>query len=272
MHISQTSYPWFRLKGDAMIETIGRISAINKHPNRVLPYWVIGIVHSGERTVKLGRYSGKAMVGDYFLMPPNQYHSGIEIDEHDVSFIHFAMQGEAIDIPLEIDSSRIALPVFGQIPKDTDLFKTFHYMYDQYRSELVDNHFLNIQLQAALHQISFHMQKRQVLNTRNNRMGDEIFQFILTNLTEELTAEVFEDRFGLSYRQLNINFKKQFKTTIKQKVIELRIDHAYQLLMLGETIADAANKSGFKDYFYFLKCFKKIKHLTPKDVKKSFFH
>jgi AraC-like DNA-binding protein len=41
--------------------------------------------------------------------------------------------------------------------------------------------------------------------------------------------------------------------------------------MLGETIAAASEKSGFNDYFYFLKCFKKIKGFTPKDVKKHFF-
>ncbi|GGG22641.1 AraC family transcriptional regulator [Paenibacillus abyssi] len=263
--------PWFRLKSDAEIEMIGRISAHNKHPNRILPCWVLGIVHAGERTVKVGKHKGRLTIGEYFLLPPNTFHSGIEEDLHDVSFIHFQMRGEAMEIPQQIDSSMISLPIYGKLPKDSDIYKTFQYVHDQYRSELVGNHFLNIQLQAILYQLSFYMQKRRILNKRNNKLGDDLFQFVLSNLTEELTAEVFERRFGLSYRQLNIIFKRQFNTTIKQKVIELRVDQAFNMLMLGESIAVAAEKSGFKDYFYFLKCFKKIKSFTPKDMKKNFF-
>jgi AraC-like DNA-binding protein len=271
MEKEQVSGLWYRLSGDAVIETIGRISANNKHPNRILPCWVIGIVHSGERTIKVGKLKHCVMVGEYFLLPPNLFHSGVDSDEHDVSFIHFNMAGEAADVPVQIDSGVIALPCFGLLPKDTDLLKSINYLYDQYRSELVDNRFLNIQLQAILYQISFYMQRRQVMISRDNKLGDELFKFILTNLTNELIAEVFEEKFKLSYRHLNIIFRKQFKTTIKQKVIELRIDQAFNMLMLGESIAGAAEKSGFKDYFYFLKCFKKIKAFTPKDMRKNFF-
>jgi AraC-like DNA-binding protein len=261
--------PWYRLKGDATIEIIGHIEAHNKHPNRILPYWVLGVVHSGERTVKVGKHEGRLKVGDYFLLPSNTFHSGVLEDTHDVTFIHFQMEKEPMEVPTQIHSHMIALPIYGKVPKETDILKTFHYLYDHYRS--VDNQFLNIQLQAILYQLSFYMQKRKVLNHRNNKLGDDLFQFIASNLTDELISDIFEQKFGLSYRQLNIIFKKQFKTTIKQKVIELRVDHAFNRLILGESIADAAEKSGFKDYFYFLKCFKKIKRFTPKDVKKNFF-
>jgi AraC-like DNA-binding protein len=267
----ESEFPWFMLKGDATIETIGRISATNKHPNRVLPTWVLGIVNSGERTINVDKYLVSVTIGGFFLLPSDVFHSGVHEDAHDVSFIHFYMNGEPIGTPTQIDSGKIMLPICGQVPKGTNIFNSFHYLYDQYRTELVDNTFVNIQLQAILYQLSFAMQKAQVLSTRNHKMGDALFQFILNNLTNEITAEVFEKKFGLSYRQLNIIFKKQFKTTIKQKVVELRIDHAFNLLLLGESISEAAEKSGFNDYFYFLKCFKKIKSFTPKEMKKNIF-
>jgi AraC-like DNA-binding protein len=267
----QTEMPWYRLNGEATIETFGRISAHSKHPNRILPHWVLGIVHSGERTVKVGSKFGHLTVGEYFLLPPNIPHIGVQEDIHDVSFVHFEMSGEVMGEPPRIDSDIIALPIYGIMPKDIDLMKNFQYIYDQYRSEVVGNRFLHIQLQAILSQMSFHMQKRHIFKNRNDKLNDEIFQFILTNLIEELSSEVFEQKFALSYRQLNIIFKKQFKTTIKQKIIELRIDQAYNMLMLGESIAGTAEKSGFKDYFYFLKCFKKIKSFTPKEMKRNYF-
>jgi hypothetical protein len=37
----------------AVIETTGRISPNNKHPNRILLCWIIGIMHFGERTKKV---------------------------------------------------------------------------------------------------------------------------------------------------------------------------------------------------------------------------
>jgi AraC-like DNA-binding protein len=264
--------PWFRLNGDIKIETFGRISAHNKHPNRILPYWVLGIVHSGERTVNVGnKHYGRLTVGEYFLLPQNTPHNGVQEDIHDVSFVHLEMSGEVIGAPTRINSDIIALPIYGVMPKDIDLMKNFQYIYHQYRSEIVSDHFLNIQLQAILSQMSFYMQNRHLFNNRNDKLSNEIFRFILTNLIGELSSGIFEQQFAMSYRQLNIIFKKQFKTTIKQKVIELRIDQAFNMLMLGESITGAAEKSGFKDYFYFLKCFKKIKSFTPKEMKRNYF-
>jgi AraC-like DNA-binding protein len=263
--------PWFKLEGNAKIETVGRIAGHHKHPKRKLRYWVLGIVHAGERTVKVGKHPGRLDVGEYFLLPPNLPHSGIHEEIHDVSFVHFEMDGAQFQVPRQIDSDVIALPIFGKIPKDIDLMNSFNYIYNQYRSGLTGNLFLNAQLQAILHQISFYMQKRQVLYTRNDKLVDEMFQFILTNLTKELSSEVFEDQFALSYRQLNIIFKGHFKTTLKKKVMELRVEQAFNMLLLGESISGAAEKSGFKDYFYFLKCFKKIKSFTPKEMKRNLF-
>jgi AraC-like DNA-binding protein len=268
---NDSGIPWFKMTGDAKIETIGRIAANYKHPNRKLSYWVLGLVHSGERTVKIDEHPGRAGAGEYFLLPPNLPHGGIHADDHDVSFVHFEMEGDQIETPRLIDSDVIVLPVFGMVPKEIDVMRSFQYLHHQYSSGQAGNRFLNIQLQAILHQLSCCMQKRQILNNRNDKLVDELFQFILTNLTSDLSSEVFEDKFALSYRQLNIIFKGQFRTTIKKKIIELRVEQAFNLLLSGESIAGAAEKSGFKDYFYFLKCFKKIKSFTPKEMKQNDF-
>jgi len=115
------------------------------------------------------------------------------------------------------------------------------------------------------------MQKRKVWTTRNNNLGDEILKYISNHLSQKLDYRSFEENFQLSYRQLNVIFKKQFKTTIRQKVIEIRINNSFNLLMQGESIAYAAENSGMNDYFYFLKCFKKIKGISPNELKKKYF-
>ncbi len=60
-----------------------------------------------------------------------------------------------------------------------------------------------------------------------------------------------------------------FKTTIKQKTIDLKIQYACNLLMNGESIESVVTETGYSDYFYFLQCFKKRIGLTPKQFQKN---
>lgn len=271
MTVSTGKGPWYRLWGSTSIDTIGRITAHYKHPNRLLPYWVLGIVHSGERTIQVGADAGRLATGGYFLLPPHIYHEGINEDMHDVTFIHFVMDGAPTEPPGRFNADDLVLPIFGESPVDANVHRSFHYLHEIYQSELAGERFLHVQLEALLYQLSFHMQKRLLMNSRNSRLCDDMLKFILARLAGDLNATAFERQFGLSYRQLNLIFKNQFQTTIKQKTVEMRVDHAFNLLMLGESIANAAEKSGFQDYFYFLKCFKKLKGVTPKELKKSYF-
>ena len=58
--------------------------------------------------------------------------------------------------------------------------------------------------------------------------------------------------------------------TIMQKLTEYRISQASQLLLQGCTIAEASEFTGFQDYFYFLRVFKKIRGITPSEYMKSY--
>lgn len=80
-------------------------------------------------------------------------------------------------------------------------------------------------------------------------------------IIKKLNYVDFEKEFNLSYHQLNNIIKRKYKTTIKQIIIEQRNQHVFDLLMLGESTSIAAANSGFTDYFYFLKAFKRQEKL-----------
>ncbi|WP_186446274.1 AraC family transcriptional regulator [Paenibacillus cremeus] len=261
---------WFLFEGEIHVHTIGRIVATNLHPNRTLPFWVLGVVVSGQRTIQVGERQAYLTAGDFFILPPHIPHQGIERDKHDAFFVHFDVKGRAISPPAGLHADEIRLPMFGNIPTETDILRSFAYTHNQFSTGRVGQPFVHSQFLSMFYQISLYMQKKRAWANVRTHLGDEILEYISLHLAEPMNYQSFEHHFQLSYRQLNTIFKKQIQSTIRQKIIELRIDHALNLLMQGETIAYAAEHSGFSDYFYFLKCFKKGKGLSPKELQKKY--
>jgi AraC-like DNA-binding protein len=262
---------WYLLEGDAVIDMMGRVSTSNLHPSRQVSFWVLGVVCAGKRSIKVGDSILHLTTGDYFLLPPHVHHSGVEIDSHNVYFIHFYMKGTKQPVAAPFIKDVILLPICGQLPKNTDLFQFIDYMDKQYQLDYVGNDFLNIHVKALLYQISVFMQRKSMGFNQSNLRADQLLQFITDRYMLELNADVFEKEFHLTYRQLNHIFKKQFQTTIKQKIIDLKMQHAFNLLINGESVTSVVAQTGFTDYFYFLKCFKSKKGITPKQLQKKYF-
>lgn len=263
---------WYQLHGEPQILTIGRISTTNVHPTRKLPFWALGIVFSGSRTIKIKNLNLKLTTGDYYLLPPNIKHTGIDLDQSDIFFVHFNMEWTNESPPAENIKDSIILPVSGQFPSGVNSFQYLDYINTFYKIEPINKNFHSSQIRALLFQLSLFMQIKEMGYKQNNLLAEEIFTFINKNFMNEITSINLEDEFHLSYKQLNNIFKKQYKTTIKQKMIDLRIQHACNLLMSGVSIESVVTQTGFSDYFYFLKCFKKRTGLTPRQLQKKYLN
>ena len=65
-------------------------------------------------------------------------------------------------------------------------------------------------------------------------------------------------------------FKRETGKPYTQYITELRIDRAKSLLLSGDmSISDISNALGFNDYFYFLKTFKRVTGVTPKQYRQE---
>lgn len=262
---------WYQLEGEVSVDTMGRVTASNIHPNRKVSFWVLGVIYAGRRTVKISEQLLDLTTGDYFLLPPDIEHSGIETDSHEVFFIHFHMAGIKKEPSSRLMNDQILLPIAGQLPQNMDLFRFIDYVDKQYQLDYAGEQFLAVHVKALLFQISVFMQRKHMGYDHNSSLADEIFEFISDHYSRELNADILEKRFHLTYRQLNSVFNKQFNTTIRQKIIDIRVQHAFNLLINGESVASVVTKTGFSDYFYFLKCFKRKKGITPKMLQQKYF-
>jgi two-component system response regulator YesN len=93
---------------------------------------------------------------------------------------------------------------------------------------------------------------------------DEILEYIHTHMNEHLSLQDISDRFYINRNYICNLFKKHQNTTFSQYLTEKRLSRAkYLLTGTGLSLAEIADKVGFKDEFYFNKVFKKSESISP---------
>ena len=90
-----------------------------------------------------------------------------------------------------------------------------------------------------------------------------IDDYIRGNLTADLSSEALCRKFLVSRTKLYQLSVRRFGMGIAQYVAMRRMEEAKRLLREGKSITAAAAKTGFSDYSYFCKAFKKYTGKTP---------
>lgn len=100
-------------------------------------------------------------------------------------------------------------------------------------------------------------------NTKNESLN-AILQFVNQNFHEEITLQSLGEQYYLNPSYISQLFRKGVGMTFTEYIAKLRIDYACELLDKGSSsINEIAEKSGYHDYFYFTRVFKKITGKTP---------
>jgi AraC-like DNA-binding protein len=93
--------------------------------------------------------------------------------------------------------------------------------------------------------------------TEDERMKKSL-QFIADEFSSNLSAELIAKKSGLSVRNLNRLFLKEFGLSPKQVVTFYRIDQAKKLLSTGKkTVTDTAFDVGYSSVSQFIATFRK---------------
>lgn len=93
---------------------------------------------------------------------------------------------------------------------------------------------------------------------------EKVHKYIMSHLGEELSVEELSQMFYLSQNHLTRIFKKKYKTTIVEFMMESRLDLAEELLKnTNLTVTAISAKVGYPNYAYFTKIFKKRCGYTP---------
>lgn len=99
-----------------------------------------------------------------------------------------------------------------------------------------------------------------------------ISSYFSFNLGEPLSVVDMARRAGLSTSRFNDLFKIQYGMTPHQYLLDMRINHACELLYTtGLTQEEIANYCGFSDIHHFSKSFKKKVGVPPGEYRKDIY-
>lgn len=104
----------------------------------------------------------------------------------------------------------------------------------------------------------------------NNDLTEKIQSFIASNPEEKITAELLCRNFFISKQQLYRIFRQNFNMTVKEYVLDKKLEKAKLLLKTSElSVTEIANKTGFPDYNNFIQRFKNSVGTTPLKYRKD---
>ncbi len=106
---------------------------------------------------------------------------------------------------------------------------------------------------------------RQEPVSRSQFSLDEVFRYIHTHLTEDLTLDILEKEFYVSRSHLIREFKKRTGQTVHNYILRARLDLCRSYIEQGDSITEVYRKGGFGGYNHFFKAFRKVYGMTPKE-------
>lgn len=98
-----------------------------------------------------------------------------------------------------------------------------------------------------------------------------VLEYILQNLSDEVTLDKLAEVSGYSLSHFKLKFKEQIGMPPAEYVILQKIKYAKQMIETTDmTVTELAYELGFSSSNYFSTVFKKILNVTPKQYKKNF--
>ncbi|BBI35452.1 response regulator transcription factor [Cohnella abietis] len=96
----------------------------------------------------------------------------------------------------------------------------------------------------------------------------EVIKYINEHYRNDISIQSISKNFYLNPNYLSQLFKRELDVTFTEYLTTVRLQEAKGLLRsTGLTIGEIADQIGFRDYFYFIRLFKKHVQLTPKQYR-----
>lgn len=151
--------------------------------------------------------------------------------------------------------------------KDFEKFTDYTFRYEQ-----LTDMFRNVQdmltyLRAMLVQSS-RMELDNVSEDIRNETFRNLLKYVNENYCGDISVHSLSKTFNINPNYLSQLFKKELDVTFTDYLTTLRVSHAGSLLKATDLpVSEIAEKSGYEDYFYFTRVFKKITGMTPSEFR-----
>ncbi len=115
------------------------------------------------------------------------------------------------------------------------------------------------------------MQERAERISRNERMH-RLFEFVEQNYMNKILLSDFAEKEGKSMSYMSHLIKDTLNQPFQEYVCSVRLDAACSMIMESpdDRLLDICYASGFSDYRYFCRAFRKRMNMTPEEYRRSF--
>lgn len=97
---------------------------------------------------------------------------------------------------------------------------------------------------------------------------DFIAEYIDKHYFEELTVEKLASMCGMSHSTFSLHFHRRYGMTCREYINATRISVAENMLLFSDhDVAFIAQEVGYSDCSYFIRCYKRLKGVTPKQAR-----
>lgn len=215
-------------------------------------HYVFGIVHEGERTLKLNNDIYPIHTGSLIVFNPGDVHGCTQTSTTLFAYDSFTVSRELLE------DARFKLPR-DEKTAPREAFLSLLALLDETRE--------NEALEALVTFVDTLEQAPELdhisTSPRNEQAAVRLHAHIVGHLAESLSVSAFASEEGLSPCALIRAYKRAFSITPVQHVLSLRIEVACRLLAKGADIAHTAAELGFSDQAHLTREFKRRLGTTP---------
>lgn len=259
---------------DVPIDVIGagymtvQSKAISYRPNGTPSYQLIYIKNcKAPITYTIGTQEYTAQNGDIVLYRPNETQKYIYTANHELLayWIHFdGTEVEKIMKRLYINDIKVI--------HLTDTSISFPKTIKKIMNEINASHrFSHDIISGELYSLLAKLAQFNYLSNNNFSKIDEIIDEIKINFSDNTSNQDYAYKCGLSLPHFLRRFKQVTGTSPLNYKLNLRINHAKQLITSTElSINQISQVVGFNDPFHFSRYFKKITGHSPKEYRENF--
>lgn len=253
------------------------------HLTRVLTDFELIIVTEGILYIADERMEYQVKAGECLLMAPTSCQHGCQSGSCSFYWLHFGWESGK-EVPyslLEYKKSRdlslpdencFLIPLLEPLAAPERVIILMKQLQDS--SLRYHNTSLNDSLTAAiLSEISCQnrIYKNWLASRRTSQVLHDIMDYIQYHSSETIHVQDLASYFGYSEKYLSTFFKKQAGLSLKQFILQVKMEHAMaELTDTNHTVSQVAFNVGFRDAHNFSNAFKKITGLSPSKYRESY--
>lgn len=214
--------------------------------------------------------------GEYLLMRPTLKQQGYKSGDCTFYWLHFNPHSYDViesEISLtEPDSVSITIPEYGKLASMERIVVLMKQLQDsdrRYGMRSLDNHITSVILTELSAQI--YINRKYTHSDNSSQLYNDIADYIRLNICSDLKVSDIAAYFGYNEKYLTTYFRKWSKISIKQFIIQTKMDHAKaELTDTNHSIAQIGYNLGYRDPHNFTNAFKKVTGLSPSDYRESY--